>query len=129
MTKPTSIRTIQRVLGAGNDLRLAKRWRCAGKAYLVDAQSDEFSSLAWDVYNISPTGAFLETKGPLPIGSELRLLLELGGRRAEITGRVVRVQEPSWLDVGGVGITFVEPSADAVDVLQRAIASAEPGED
>jgi HPt (histidine-containing phosphotransfer) domain-containing protein len=100
------------------------RFRCAGVAYVLDPASQHGEHLVWDVYNLDPHGAFLETKGPLPVGEELDLLLEVGGRRARVRAHVARVQEPSWLNVGGVGIRFVDISESARSALDSAIADA-----
>ncbi len=64
------------------------------------------SHLAWDIRNVSLTGAFLETKAPLPVSTELHLALALGSATGRVKAEVVRVQEPSWRCVGGVGIVF-----------------------
>jgi Tfp pilus assembly protein PilZ len=80
--------------------------------------------MAWDVYNLSIEGAFLETKGPLPVGEELELLLQLAGGKVRVRARVVRVQEPSWLNIAGVGVAFVEPSEEAEALIAAAIGGA-----
>lgn len=125
LEKPTSVRKIIRALRrtARNERRLVNpRWRCPGRAHLLD---DGDGHVIWDVYNISETGAFLETKGPIPVGSELELRLEIRGRKAEVTARVVRIQEPSWMDVGGVGVEFVAIDAEAEEAIRGAIETAE----
>jgi CheY-like chemotaxis protein len=121
LTKPTTIRKIIRALdkgGSGERRAMNPRWRCAGKAHLLDGGNDH---VIWDVYNISDDGAFLETKGPIPVGSELELLLEIGGRKTEARARVARIQEPTWMDVGGVGVEFLEISQQTEDAIRAAI--------
>jgi CheY-like chemotaxis protein len=125
LTKPTSMRRILRALRSADspDSRMPpRRSRCAGKAHLLDGESEAAASMAWDIHNISLGGAFLETKGPIPIGSELDLALYLRGGKAEVRARVVRVQDPSWLDIAGVGVRFIELGEDADAVLRRTLA-------
>ena len=125
LTKPTSLRRILRALqfveGRGSGT-LRRRYHCAGKAHLIERAPETIASMAWDIYNISLDGAFLESKGPLPIGAELDLKLHLSGGKASVRARVVRVQEPSWLDVAGVGVQFVEMGEGAEAVLRRTLA-------
>ena len=125
LEKPTTVRQIlnavvPRTLPRGRNIQ--PRWRCSGTAVLVDAETSGPGPLRWDVYNICPTGAFLETKGPVPLGCELDLELEIGGRKARVRALVVRVQEPSWLDVGGVGVRFIQPDQALEEFVARAIA-------
>jgi CheY-like chemotaxis protein len=129
LQKPTSLRQILGALASAPGAaegELAPRWRCVGRARLVAGADDAQGCLVWDVYNLGPTGAFLETKGPLPIGAELMLVLELGGRRFPVRARVARSQEPSWMDVAGVGVEFVGLDAATRLELERAIRGPSP---
>lgn len=129
LTKPTTLRRIHLALEAserGERRELNPRWRCSGKALLVDDASGGPGSISWDVYNISVDGAFLETKGPIPIGTDLDLLLEIDGGKGRVQARVVRIQEPSWFDVGGVGVTFVKPSDEAEELIAGVLRASEP---
>lgn len=124
LSKPTSLRRILRALRSadpGGFARSRPRFRCAGKAYLVEPGSEPSASMAWDIYNISPEGAFLESKGPISIGAEFDLELHLGGGKAAVRAQVVRVQDPSWLNIGGVGVRFIEIDDDADAVLTRTL--------
>lgn len=123
LRKPTSVREILRAVGdpAASGSQHKPRWRSSGHAYLIQNEPDTPECIQWDIYNISPTGAFLETKGPVPVGAILELRLELEGGRADVRARVVRVQEPSWTDVGGIGVTFLEISDEAREVVSRTI--------
>jgi hypothetical protein len=57
----------------------------------------------------------LDTTGPLPVGTKLEFEIVYDeGRAVRVRGTVVRVQEPSWLDPGGVAVHF-----DWVDSCQR----------
>jgi len=111
--KPISLQEIYRLWKeSGETTRAtARRVRSLGQALLIDpsdpaAEQNGVSLLAWDVRNVSLTGAFLETKAPLPVRTELHLDLALGSATGRVRAEVVRVQEPSWRCVGGVGIAF-----------------------
>lgn len=72
------------------------------------------------VVDISVSGALLETDGEMPVGQVLELDLDLDGRtRARVTGKVVRVQEPQWGLVGGVGVAFTQYDADSRSVIEQ----------
>lgn len=111
--KPISLQEIYRLWKESGETTqtTARRVRSLGQALLIDPSDPEadrngVSHLAWDVRNVSLTGAFLETKAPLPVRTELHLALALGSATGRVTAEVVRVQEPSWRCVGGVGIAF-----------------------
>ncbi|HEX4824402.1 MAG TPA: TIR domain-containing protein [Candidatus Polarisedimenticolaceae bacterium] len=63
---------------------------------------------AMRIVNLSTSGAFLETAGPAPDpGERLELHLRLrGDLLVFLEAEVVRVQEPSWKKIGGVGVKF-----------------------
>jgi CheY-like chemotaxis protein len=124
LAKPTTLRQILEALQpepSAERRQQKPRSRCSGTATLVSPDSGSSGAFVWDVYNISPGGALLETKGPLPVGTELELLLDLRGRQVRVRARVARVQAPSWLEVGGVGVEFLDPCADAAAVIRRVI--------
>jgi CheY-like chemotaxis protein len=124
LPKPTTMRQILATLEPERhaERRLSNpRWRCIGTATLIDPDSRTTAAIAWDVYNISARGAFLETKGPLPAGSEFQLAMELGGHKFQVRARVARVQEPNWMNIGGVGIEFVDLDGAAEAELLEAI--------
>jgi DNA-binding NarL/FixJ family response regulator len=134
--KPTSYRDIARVVSRSqrsdwNASRRVRR-RSLGKAYVADAtlpqgepRRDLFQ-LVWDIRDISASGAFLETKGPLEVGTELDLaLLFFKSALARVKARVVRVQKPTWTHVGGVGVVFIRFAPGSEELLERYIAEAE----
>jgi len=132
--KPISLQEIYRLWKetGGDTQEAAYRIRSLGQALLVDPGDPEagqngVSHLAWDIRNLSVTGAFLETKAPLPISTELHLALALGSAKGHVTARVVRVQEPSWRCVGGVGIAFRNFGNGTEQMLSDYIAEAAPG--
>jgi hypothetical protein len=72
------------------------------------------------VVDISISGALLETDGEMPVGQLLELDLSLDDRtRARVTGQVVRVQEPQWGLVGGVGVAFTQYDADSQSIIEE----------
>jgi CheY-like chemotaxis protein len=130
--KPTTVRKILNAVGdhgMSQRRELNTRWRCPGKAFLVEGEVDGDGLVSWDLYNVGHTGAFLETKCPLPIDTEMDLLIVAGGRKAHVRAQVVRVQEPSWINVGGVGVKFIGSSEDLERFLEGACQHLEPEED
>jgi CheY-like chemotaxis protein len=123
LEKPTTVRQILNAVvpPPHAERRNHPRTRCNGIASLVDPDSGQPGPLLWDLYDLSLSGAFLETKGPLPVGCELHLLLRIGGREARALARVVRIQQPSWLEVGGVGVRFVDPDEALRELIAWAI--------
>ena len=77
--------------------------------------------------NISITGAFLQTRGRLPIGQLLDLDLRLDdGTVVSLTASVVRVQEPDWGRIGGVGVKFTQVPAPSRALLEAFVESDRP---
>jgi CheY-like chemotaxis protein len=126
ISKPTTLRRIMMALDtepASEQRQAIPRSRCSGTATLMTVDSCAEGSLVWDVYNISAGGALLETKGPLPVGLEIDLMLDLCGERARVRARVARIQDPSWLEIGGVGVEFLNPSEEASTVILKSLNS------
>jgi hypothetical protein len=83
---------------------------------------------AHHVVDISVTGALLETEGEIPLGQLLELDLNLEDRaRARVMAKVVRVQQPEWGRVGGVGVEFTKYAADAKRVIEEYVDADERG--
>jgi DNA-binding response OmpR family regulator len=122
LAKPLTLRAIlasyDLVKRAVENRELLQRWRCGGTAIVVDP-AGEGRVLSWDVYNISRQGALLESKAPVAIGTEIDLVLHIGGSEGRARARVVRIQEPSWIDVAGIGVEFTELSPGAERILAR----------
>ena len=77
-----------------------------GKALLIEPSEAHGTPLAFEIHDLSVSGAFLETQGPVPVGTEIQLALILGEETLDVRARVVRIQEPSWANVAGVGVRF-----------------------
>lgn len=133
LAKPVSLRSLLAVLRqAGHDwdpLRPGRR-RSDGLARVLDrkARAEEregVSQMEWEIGNLSASGAFLETPGPVPLGTQLCLALQLGASEVTVQARVVRVQDPGWYQPGGVGVEFEAISAGAREDLERYLSEAE----
>jgi CheY-like chemotaxis protein len=115
LPKPISLRDIRTALAMPASPRPRDpRHRTLAKAWIVDPERRE-RLLSLGIHDISATGALLDTTGPLPVGTKLEFeIIYSEDQVVRARGTVVRVQEPSWLDVGGAGIHF-----EWVESLQR----------
>lgn len=70
--------------------------------------------------NISPSGIFIDTRDPLPVGTDLSLRLHIPDLdvRIQTEGRVVRSQPP------GMAIRFTDDALIDCEVLQRLVEGA-----
>lgn len=109
----------------------APRVRLFARVYASGEESGSEQVLAYEIHDISHSGAFLVTHGPLPVGTRFELTIaaradSFGPQiEARVLATVVRVQEPSWIHVGGVGVKFDSPDADTeltlADMTRRGI--------
>jgi hypothetical protein len=97
------------------------RRRTLGRAI----REDPGAGSAWCIRDVSISGAFLETNAPIPIGSELELALVFGTAVIHVTARVIRIQQPDWGQVGGVGVEFTRFRGDSQQFLESYIAATE----
>jgi hypothetical protein len=78
----------------------------------------------WRIVNISESGALLATHGELPVGKILNLELQLDDDTVvSLTARVVRVQQPGWRHIGGVGVAFTAPTDESIRALRAFVES------
>lgn len=122
LPKPTTLRDIAKVLQRSRPTwspDRAPRRRTTAKAYLKDPRVEDCSHLAWDVRDISVSGAFLETTGPVPVGTQLELCLVFGAAMAHVKAEIARVQDPNWAQSGGVGVYFVKFYEDSRELLEH----------
>lgn len=116
ITRPISLRDIARLWKAatsedpGFQPRLQRR--PLAKVWLLEGGEQDRYLISWDLYDVSSGGAFIETRGPLRIGSVLELEIIFGKEVVRTRAEVMRVQEPSWMHVGGVGVRFLEIDAE-----------------
>jgi CheY-like chemotaxis protein len=87
-----------------------------------DRRREVASHVLWDIHDISATGAFLETRGPVRPGRELALGIVLEGQMLRVRVRVVRLQQPSWEHVSGIGVAFLDFEDGAKQELERFVA-------
>ena len=115
LSRPIGFRDITEILRDAEGKRQAAprvRRRPLGRAYVTTpATADEAASVGgaesvWDIHDMSMSGAFLETRGPIDVGAVLDLYLDFGRSQARVQAQAVRVQLPDWGFVGGVGIAF-----------------------
>jgi uncharacterized protein (TIGR02266 family) len=71
--------------------------------------------------NLSPSGIFITTDDPSPIGTMLYLQFSLkdGSRLIEGTGKVVRSQQAEGDQPAGMGIEFVQFDAESTDLIGK----------
>jgi CheY-like chemotaxis protein len=122
LVRPLSLRDIFRLWklrgAAPSGLMPRMERRPLAKVWLLDPGERGRAVISWDLYDVSTSGAFIETRGPLLVGSELHLEIIFGKESVRTVAQVVRVQEPSWMHVGGVGVIFLEMDAGSRSVLE-----------
>jgi len=111
LAKPVSIGDIDRVLSDRDGSRQDQRLEIRAVVRLLDAGACPV--ISWHLRDLAASGAFVETKGPVPLGARLELEILNGLQPIRLQAHVVRVQEPSWLYPGGVGIRFDALSEEA----------------
>jgi CheY-like chemotaxis protein len=128
LSKPTTLQDIRRACKVGRLIPrqppVRARRSSFGQALLVEPAAGRDASLAFEIHDLSVSGAFLVTQGPIPVGTRIQLALMLGEERLDVQARVVRIQEPSWANVAGVGVRFDELPEAARRRLEARIESA-----
>jgi len=127
LPKPISVRDLRRVLARdAAPVARAARLRTLSRVWIVDPERRE-RLLCFDVHDISETGMLLDTTGPLPVGTEIEFEIVRGeGEAIRGRGSIVRVQEPTWLNVGGAALHFawVESQAKLKKLIEQEAALA-----
>ncbi|HEY5658946.1 MAG TPA: response regulator, partial [Myxococcota bacterium] len=107
LRKPISIRELRTCLAAAPEIQVRKaRQRTLARIWVVDPERRE-RLLSFEIHDISETGTLLDTTGPLPVGTSLEFEIVYG--KDEVIrgrGKIVRVQEPSWLSASGSALRF-----------------------
>lgn len=126
LTKPLTHRHIVHAVRSrhGYLQRSAPRARALPLLHAEVCDGEKLVQLRWEVLDLSVTGAFLVTRASLPIGTNLLLRFPLPEAAVIVPAEVMRVQEPSWANVGGVGVTFRGASAEAYAALDGFVQSA-----
>lgn len=114
LAKPILFRDITRVLKRTQQGTLAEvafrvRTEPVGHALRRTVTTDrrrEVSHVTWAIHDLSLTGAFLESHGPLEVGVTIGLELQLPSAVVHVEATVMRVQAPCWEHVAGIGVAF-----------------------
>jgi CheY-like chemotaxis protein len=114
LAKPIMFRDITRVLkrsqpGGAAEIAIRVRTEPVGYALRRTTGNDkrsEVSHLAWAIHDLSMTGAFIETHGPIEVGTGIGIELQLSTAVVAVDARVVRIQAPCWEHVAGLGVAF-----------------------
>jgi len=123
ISKPVSFRDVIAAFQKSKGKKTAAprlRMLPLGQAVPLDSTGLPSHDGAWKSFSIrdmSTTGAFLETPGPLEVGTMLDLCIDFGGSRARVLARTVRTQEPDWGVPGGVGVMFREFESGSREIL------------
>jgi CheY-like chemotaxis protein len=123
LDKPVSFRDIIAALLKSEGKKTAAprlHVRPLGHAVLLDMTGMPSDDGVWKslrIRDMSTSGAFLETPGPLAVGTMLDLCIDFGGSRARVLARTVRSQEPDWGVPGGVGVAFREFESGSREIL------------
>lgn len=130
LVKPISFQALAETLAAaqGRTFKtVAPRLYAAppARVHLLDPNGEE-SQIVWNLHDLSTTGALIDTRGPVPLGAQLSLALYVEGERIPLTCEVVRVQEPGWGTLPGVGVRFLEVGEAQRAALEREIQRREP---
>jgi hypothetical protein len=142
LAKPILYRDITRVLkraqqGGAAEIAHRVRTEPVGFALRRSLEKDkrsEISHLAWAIHDLSLTGAFLETHGPLEVGSAIGLELQLPATVVRVDAKVMRIQAPCWEHVAGLGVAFTAFAQghearlrEFIEARQRSIQAARAG--
>lgn len=126
LAKPVSLREILRALrGFERSFTPALprvRTDAVAQVVVVDPQT-KIEEIAWDVWDMSVSGALISSHAPIPAGTRLQLRLQLGDEVIPVEAEVVRAQEPSWGLVPGVGVVFHFDDERQQEALERFIES------
>lgn len=123
LTKPARVSDVLSALEVSSKQGAGDRapWRCMGHAFAVAPERGQARDLGWRVYDLCPRGAFLETPGPLPVGLEIDLLLEVDGQKGRVRARVARLQDASRSCPGGAWVEFAECSEEAMTAIENSV--------
>jgi CheY-like chemotaxis protein len=124
LAKPVSLGRLARAWnGRGHEAPEERSWRAQFRrsVRLVDSTSGDTKLLSWIVDDMSVSGAFIKTDGPFPVGEVLELEIDSDVAPIRVRAVVVRVQEPSWLYPGGIGVRFEELDEQLRDSLHATI--------
>lgn len=128
IAKPVSFRAIARALAASRPRRFTsvspRRYASPpARAHLLDPTALDPTGppqqISWTLHDLSASGALIDTRGPIPVGTPLRVALTVGDERFQLDCEVVRIQEPAWETLPGVGVRFVDVAPEERLALER----------
>jgi len=124
LLKPIRLADLDRLVSDLPESQTTRRSKRGGPlivANLLDGTGEKGKLVTWKVRDLSATGAFIETQGPLSLGDVLELEISLQNRTIRATAVVVRIQEPNWMYPGGVGVEFQGLDDDARHSLDSVV--------
>jgi len=123
LVKPFSVKRVLELWLGRNPAqrRASRRVAVEGTVRVVSPGDHDRGFLVWELYNISATGAFINTGSRLEMGAIFDMVMELETGKALVKVEVVRVQEPSWTDPGGCAVRFLAMDDEAEAVLDAAL--------
>ena len=121
LSKPLRAADIEKCLVMRDDRRDPRAtMRAIGRAVVTDPVKGT-AEIAWDIYDLSRSGAFLSTPVELSTGARLSLLLEFPVGSAQVEAEVVRVQQAGWGHPGGAGIAFRSFADGARETIEQVL--------
>jgi CheY-like chemotaxis protein len=128
--KPLSVSQLSKVLHApppqAAERRRATRTGAANSALLLEHEGGRETLIEGRIHDLSLTGAYIATEGPVPTCAEIEVQLRVGDRQVVLRAQVVRVENPSWLRPGGVALAFQDVNARKRAQLEDVIARLDP---
>jgi hypothetical protein len=101
--------------------RSVPRYTFVAVAEITDDSSQ--TCVVGRIAELSRKGCFVDTINPLPLGTPLKLVISRDQGTFATNGKVIYVQEAI-----GMGVAFVDPSAEKVKVLDTWLASRSPAD-
>ncbi|MGB6547106.1 MAG: PilZ domain-containing protein [Candidatus Acidiferrales bacterium] len=97
-------------------MRTVPRYTFVGVAEVTDTASQKCT--VGKIAELSRKGCFVDTTCPLPLGTPLKLVISTDQDTFATNGKVIYVREAT-----GMGVAFVDPSAEKLKVLDAWLAS------
>jgi len=126
LPKPVSLSEILRTLRGSEApfTRALPRVRMApvARAVVIDPET-KTEQIAWEIWDLSASGALISSHVPIPAGTRLQLRLQLEDDVVPVEAEVVRAQEPSWGLVPGIGVALHFDDERQREILARFVES------
>jgi PilZ domain len=102
--------------------RTVPRYTFVAVAEVTDTASQTCS--VGKIAELSRKGCFVDTVNPLPLGTPLKLVISRDQGTFATNGKVIYVREAR-----GMGVAFIDPSAEKMKVLDAWLASRSPADE